>query len=715
MASYIIPGFYNTGGSGGGGGGQSAPIFLATELPVAIGGQEYSAKLNIKGTEPITVTCTSTLPGGLSFDANTITISGTPSETGNFTLNFSATNQYGTTTKSYSLQIVTLPEFTTTTLPDAYTSMEYSQEIKLSGTTPITLSISDGALPNGISLNTDTHKLVGFATTEGSYSFELTATNIGGSATQQFTMEVVSNVPVFLTESLPNGVVGVAYTTTTIETGGYPPVTVSIDSGSSLPAGLSNTGSSGTVTISGTPTDDGTTSVAMTATNSEGSTNKTYAIVVTPNPNPVITTASLPNGKQGDAYNQALSASGGGTQTWSIASGNLPTGMNITSAGVISGTPTVVQTATFTVQVNNTAGVGTKEMSITVESSAPVVTTASINNGTYGQAFSQQLEATNGPDTWSITNGNLLPGLTLNSSGLLSGTPAGSGDRTITVQAENEWGTDTAEFTMHVDAILPTIETDSLPNGTYNSAYSQTLSYNGGGAVVTWSVTDGALPTGMQIVSDTGVINGIPTVAGSFAFTVGATNTVGTTEKEFTLVVDPIAPVINTATLPGGTIGTPYSQTLSANTGGASSVTWATTTGTPPAGLSLDGATGVISGTPTTAETATFTVSCTNSAGSDTQELSITISGVAPSITTSTLPEGVVGEAYNATVAATGTAPITFATTSTLPDGVTFTNGVFAGAPTAEFSGTVTVTATNAYGEDNATLALTITAAPATG
>lgn len=87
----------------------------------------------------------------------------------------------------------------------------------------------------------------------------------------------------------------------------------------------------------------------------------------------------------------------------------------------------------------------------------------------------------------------------------------------------------------------------------------------------------------------------------------------------------PAALSVSTATLPDGTIGVAYSQTLIAN-GGTSPYTWAVTVGALPAGLTLAGATGVISGTPTTAATSTFTVTVTDaSSATASQSLSITV------------------------------------------------------------------------------------------
>ena len=94
-------------------------------------------------------------------------------------------------------------------------------------------------------------------------------------------------------------------------------------------------------------------------------------------------------------------------------------------------------------------------------------------------------------------------------------------------------------------------------------------------------------------------------------------------QLEITKEIGSIAPAITTALLPGGTVGSAYSQTLIAT--GDTPITWSIESGSLPAGLSLEASTGIISGTPATVETASFTIKATNAAGSDTKALSIDI------------------------------------------------------------------------------------------
>lgn len=142
----------------------------------------------------------------------------------------------------------------------------------------------------------------------------------------------------------------------------------------------------------------------------------------------------------------------------------------------------------------------------------------------------------------------------------------------------------------------------------------------------TWSLSLGTLPAGLTL-SAGGVISGTPTAAGTASFKVRVTDSAGcTASKSYSLTI--VCPTISITptSLPNGTVGVAYNQTLSAG-GGVGPFTWTLQSGALPAGLSLSSG-GVISGTPTTAETADFTVQATDSAGcSGTQALQITIAG----------------------------------------------------------------------------------------
>jgi glucan-binding YG repeat protein len=264
--------------------------------------------------------------------------------------------------------------------------------------------------------------------------------------------------------------------------------------------------------------------------------------------------------------------------------------------------------------------------------------------------------------------------------------------------------------------VAPTITTTDLPDGTVDTPYSQALAATGD-APITWS-DDGNLPSGLTL-SDVGIISGTPAETGTFNFTVTATNSAGSDTQDLTLIINsapviPVAPTITTTTLPNGTVDTPYSQALAAT--GDAPITWSDD-GNLPSGLTLSDV-GVISGTPVEAGTFNFTVTATNSAGSDTQDLTLTINSapvipVAPTITTTTLPNGTVDTSYSQALAATGDAPITWSDDGNLPSGLTLSDvGVISGTPAAAGTFNFTVTAMNNAGSDTQDLTLIINSAP---
>jgi len=268
-------------------------------------------------------------------------------------------------------------------------------------------------------------------------------------------------------------------------------------------------------------------------------------------------------------------------------------------------------------------------------------------------------------------------------------------------------------------SIAPT----TLPDGTVGVAYSQTLTATGGKAPYAWAVTLGFLPAGLTLDPATGIISGTPTTVETANFTVTVTDsatTPRTASRAYTLVIQPTpALTITTTTLPAATVGVAYSQTLAAS-GGTLPYAWSVSAGALPGGLALDPAPGVISGTPTTAETANFTVMVTDSsvpAATDTQALSIVVSapGSPLTITTTTLPDAVFGTAYSQTLAASGgTPPYSWSISAgALPSGVALSAaGVISGAPLVSGSFNFTVMATDsAVPANTATqpLALTVT------
>jgi Putative Ig domain len=143
----------------------------------------------------------------------------------------------------------------------------------------------------------------------------------------------------------------------------------------------------------------------------------------------VVTTTSLPNAVLGAAYSQTLQVTGGAAPyTWALLTGSLPTGLSLSSAGVISGTPSVAGTSTFTVKATDAGSNIGNSGSLSIVVPGISVTTTTLPAASLGVAYSQTLTESGGtgPFTWTITTGTLPAGITLSAAGVLSGTTGAS-------------------------------------------------------------------------------------------------------------------------------------------------------------------------------------------------------------------------------------------------------------------------------------------------
>lgn len=466
-----------------------------------------------------------------------------------------------------------------------------------------------------------------------------------------------------LTTSLPGGQQGVAYTTTLQAAGGVPPYTWSITTGA-LPTGLSLNASTGV--ISGTPTSAGTFSFTVRVTdNASNHADQPLSITIT---NLAIVNTSLPAGTFNVAYSATLTGSGGQTPyTWALLLGNMPPGLSLnTSTGAITGTPTACGTFPDVWKLTDANSVFvTKPLSITVSgcTSTLTITTASLPNGIQGTAYTTTLHGTGGTGsgyTWSVLTGTLPDGLSLAAStGIISGTPTTAGTSNFTIQLRDSGGNlASAPLSITITAAL-SITTTSLPDGTFNVSYSATLTAAGGVSPYTWSIVNGTLPTGLSLNTSTGAITGTPTVCGTFGILWQVTDSASTSvQKSIPITVNGCTsnPVqVTTTSLPNGVVNQVYpNQTLTA-TGGTPPYTWSITVGSLPTGLSLNGSTGVISGTSTATGTFNFTVQATDTLSS---------SGTAP-LGIVIISPGQLGVTATGSVSITGSA--TLGTPATTP------------------------------------------------
>lgn len=228
---------------------------------------------------------------------------------------------------------------------------------------------------------------------------------------------------------------------------------------------------------------------------------------------------------------------------------------------------------------------------------------------------------------WSVAGGALPSGLSLSSSGKLSGTPTAGGSASFQVMASYKTKAGEQSYTVVVNNLVVTLANSALPAGKQGAAYTFDLkpklqisgdaSYTGAG--VTWSVVSGSLPAGLTLGAD-GVITGIPTAENAGTpFTVQASYKTRSGQQAYQIVVGAIVVSLSNAALPGGTNNeqytfdfSPYLQVSGDAAYAGTGVTWSVVSGTLPAGLTLDSTTGVLSGKPVgTTSGASFTVQAT--------------------------------------------------------------------------------------------------------
>ena len=684
-----------------------APTITLTPSSLAAGqvGAGYSQALTAAGgTAPYSYAVTSgSLPAGLVLSAGGV-LSGTPSASGSATFTVTATDSSSgkyTGSQNYSLTINPAPTITLTpsSLAAGQVGAGYSQALTAAGgTAPYSYAVTSGSLPAGLVLSTG-GVLSGTPSASGSATFTVTATDSSSgkhTGSQNYTLTINPAPTITLTpSSLAAGQVGAGYSQALTAAGGTAPYSYAVTSGS-LPAGLVL--STGGV-LSGTPSASGAATFTVTATDSSsgkytGSQN--YSLTINPAPTITLTPSSLAAGQVGAGYSQALTAAGGtAPYSYAVTSGSLPTGLALSTGGVLSGTPSASGSATFTVTATDSSSgkhTGSQNYTLTINPAPTItLTPSSLAAGQVGAGYSQALTAAGGtaPYSYAVTSGSLPAGLVLSAGGVLSGTPSASGSATFTVTATDSSSgkyTGSQNYSLTINpAPTITLTPSSLAAGQVGAGYSQALTAAGGTAPYSYAVTSGSLPAGL-VLSTGGVLSGTPSASGSATFTVTATDSSSgkhTGSQNYSLTINPAPTITLTpSSLAAGQVGAGYSQALTA-AGGTAPYSYAVTSGSLPAGLVLSTG-GVLSGTPSASGAATFTVTATDSSsgkytGSQNYSLTInpapTIGTITPSSpTTQTVSPG--GSAtFDFNIIATAGVfadPVSFSVTG-LPPGATAT------------------------------------------
>ena len=286
------------------------------------------------------------------------------------------------------------------------------------------------------------------------------------------------------------------------------------------------------------------------------------------------------------------------------------------------------------------------ETTSAASSSSVAVGTSSLPSGTLGKSYAATIVASGGiaPYQWTVNNGSLPQGLTLGAgTGSVAGTPSSSGTSTFSIQVrDSKQHIASANLAITISASpstpptsTPAITTNSLAGGILGKAYSAALAVAGGTGPYQWDVSGGSLPKGLTLGASSGAVTGTPSASGTSTFTVQVRDSKQRVDSanlaiKITMSSTPLA--ITTNSLSGGTAGTAYSATLSA-AGGTPPYRWSVTSGSFPAGLSLNTSTGALTGTPGAPGKFNVAVDVTDSSSpqaSDAASLSLVVSASGP-------------------------------------------------------------------------------------
>ncbi|MDX2268228.1 MAG: putative Ig domain-containing protein [Bryobacter sp.] len=672
----------------------SGLTILTTSLPGAVLNTVYSATVNVTGgLQPYSFSLnTGVLPPGLVLNPQTGTITGTPTQGGSFPITIRVTDNFNASALANYTIVVgsgTL-SLTPTSLTNAIPGQNYTAQLTaIGGTAPYNFSLSSGQLPPGLFLSVG-GLISGTPSGNGTFNFTIRVTDFNALIGDfNYSLTVASNQLTILSTTLPTGLAGAGYSFSLLAAGGAPPYEWSAPSGG-LPPGLTLTT---TGNVLGTPSAAGNYSFLLRVRDQVNtSVDSNVSITINNAGSLTITTTTLPTGQATVFYNQQLTATGGSVPyTWLTVNGQLPPGLTLGPSGVISGVPTTSGIYSFTVRATDAVGSFTQStLTITVSASGLAILTSALPAAALGVNYTADLTATGGtpPYAFSILNGSLPTGLTLNPNGQITGVPAVGGAFPLTFQVADSGGNAAqTSLTLNVGSSLLQFQTTTLPNATVGIEYNFQLSASGGSPPYIFSVANGGFPAGITL-SQSGLISGIATTPGAVNLTLRVTDLNGASVTTlFFFAVGQTQVTFTNPAPPPAFIGNSYSFTFTASNGVAP-FQFSVVNGAVPTGLTLSSA-GVLSGIPSQTGGFGFTVRATdsnNSFGQQTYQISVSPSGFV--ITTQSLPAGRVGDAYTAALASSGgVAPVTYF----LQPGGTFPVGL-----TLNQSGTITGTPSQA-------------------
>jgi VCBS repeat-containing protein len=674
-------------------------------LPVGAAGAIYPAvSFTMTGGAGPVVWTSGVLPAGMSF-SNAGVLTGTAASVGSYNITEMATDASACVAVTTLILTVGCPAvaISATNLAAATDSVAYPPVVlsAFGGTAPFAWSVSSGTLPAGMTLSS-AGVLAGTPSQIASFLFVVKATDANGCfGTSDLAIVVKPRCPAITITptTLPDATLGVVYAATSFsQSGGMEPVTWS---SGVLPPGM-NLSADGV--LSGTATAFGVFNIAVTARDANSCTASVLARITISNgcTGMTITTPSLAAGTADTPYVRTTFQTSGsvGTVTWRVTLGELPVGMTFSPAGVLEGTPTQPGTFAATIEATDTRGCrSTAAIQLTIDPKCVgIIISGTPPHGKLGELYPAfTFSQTGGTPTVTWSSGALPSGMRFSTSGVLSGTPLGTGTFSLVLQVTDAIGcigTATIKFVVGCPAIVvtasQTIGRSNLPTMDVDVPYGPiSFTRTGGVAPFVWSIGSGTLPPGVTFSSD-GILSGTPKSAGSSTITFKVTDVAGCVGAgTYSVTSTCPANAVNNPGVTSATVNSSFSQTFTLSN--ATTGTFSTSSILPD-GLTFNN--GVLSGTPT--ETGTFpiivtftdgTCSYTNNQG---YSLSIGCDSVSvsanPALQRSVSSGFIVFSAFDVLTgrglgfSASGSNGSTTFTASGLPSGLTLqSNGLLAG------------------------------------
>ncbi|MFT5710040.1 MAG: hypothetical protein ACI8QT_000728 [Halioglobus sp.] len=594
------------GGSGSGGGfipddDVSVPLNITTaELPVAAAGADYTALVGVEGGKtPYSWAIID--DGGTGFAINSEGfITGTAPQRGDYGLTLEVTDNANNTDKlSIILTVDIGPDalaITSTALPNAIDGIQYTALLEAAGgKEPYAWTLVDDG-GTGFTINNE-GLLTGTAPAGGQYGLTLQVTD-ASSATDKTSiiLTVTGDTPQPLsiaTTSLPNAE----------EQKGYAAILEAVGGQGDYQWTLISNGGSGLQLrddglLNGTAPAEGQYGITVSVMDDTRTVSDTLILTVTADSSPLaITTSSLPNGTVKGRYAAILNASGGDTSyTWTLLS-NGGSGLSLSTAGVLSGTPALAGTFGLIFKVSD--GTRTTQQALTLAITA-AGGTDEVLNITSPQAFTADrvlfaaaMAATGGVPPYRWTGKDVSsPGTSFEideGSGTLTGNtndllPGQYGYSVTVTDTANQEDTQSIVITIPGGDLPPIkiLTENPLPTAYETLTYTTILRSVGGEPINTWTILDTAGFTGTPPAftnPQEGVLvwNAADTVQGNYLITiqvVSSDSDITSDVVTFDLQAS-AAPVriTSAAALPGGVVGTAYSTVISAEGGGGTD-TW---------------------------------------------------------------------------------------------------------------------------------------------